>query len=246
MTIRTLDLGVDKTTGSINEMGCMPAINPALGLRAIRLCLKEPDLFLPQLRAILRASAEGPVRLMIPMLSGMQELHEVLNLIEQTKSELSRQHLHYDPSIPIGGMIEIPSAAILANSFASKLDFLSIGTNDLIQYTLAVDRMDEEVNFLFDPLHPAVLYLIQNTINAADQAGIPVSMCGEMAGDPRYVRLLLGMGLREMSMHPSALLETREMIRRSSLGELQVRTEEFFNLLREHENSAALFEQIFN
>jgi phosphotransferase system enzyme I (PtsI) len=208
--------------------------------------LKEPDLFLPQLRAILRASAEGPVRLMIPMLSGMQELREVLNLIERTKSELSRQHLRYDPSIPIGGMIEIPSAAISAKSFASKLDFLSIGTNDLIQYTLAVDRMDEEVNFLFDPLHPAVLYLIQNTINAADQAGIPVSMCGEMAGDPRYVRLLLGMGLREMSMHPSALLETREIIRRSSLGELQVRTEEFFRLLQEHEDSVALFEQIFN
>ncbi len=245
ITIRTLDLGVDKTTGSISETGCLPAINPALGLRAIRLCLKEPDLFLPQLRAILRASAEGPVRLMIPMLSGMQELNEVLNLIEETKAELSRQHLHYDPLIPIGGMIEIPAAAIAAKSFASKLDFLSIGTNDLIQYTLAVDRMDEEVNFLFDPLHPAVLYLIQNTINAADQAGIPVSMCGEMAGDPRYAQLLLGMGLREMSMHPSALLETREMIRRSSMNDLQQRTENFFQQLNEVEDSDKLFMQIF-
>ena len=157
ITIRTLDLGVDKTTGNISESGCLPAINPALGLRAIRLCLKEPDLFLPQLRAILRASAEGPVRLMIPMLSGMQELNEVLNLIEATKAELNSQHLHYDPLIPIGGMIEIPAAAIAARAFANKLDFLSIGTNDLIQYTLAVDRMDEEVNFLFDPVHPAVL-----------------------------------------------------------------------------------------
>jgi phosphotransferase system enzyme I (PtsI) len=246
ITIRTLDLGVDKTTGNITDTGFLPAVNPALGLRAIRLCLKEPDLFLPQLRAILRASAEGPVRLMIPMLSGLQELHEVLDLIEHTKTELSRQHLQYDPLIPIGGMIEIPSAAIAAKAFASKLDFLSIGTNDLIQYTLAVDRMDEEVNFLFDPLHPAVLYLIQMTIDAADQAGIPVSMCGEMAGDPRYVQLLLGMGLREMSMHPSALLETREIIRCSSLSELQKRTEIFFSELQRREDPGALFEEIFN
>jgi phosphotransferase system enzyme I (PtsI) len=245
ITIRTLDLGVDKTTGSVSETGCLPAINPALGLRAIRLCLKEPELFLPQLRAILRTSAEGPVRLMIPMLSGLQELNEVINLIEETKAELSRQHLHYDPLIPIGGMIEIPAAAIAAKAFANRLDFLSIGTNDLIQYTLAVDRMDEEVNFLFDPLHPAVLHLIQNTINAADLAGIPVSMCGEMAGDPRYAQLLLGMGLREMSMHPSALLETREIIRRSSMSELQQRTETFFRQLDDAQNSAKLFEQIF-
>jgi phosphotransferase system enzyme I (PtsI) len=180
------------------------------------------------------------------MLSGLQELREVLELIERTKSELSEQHLHYDPSIPIGGMIEIPSAAIAAKAFASKLDFLSIGTNDLIQYTLAVDRMDEEVSFLFDPLHPAVLHLIQNTIDAADQAGIPVSMCGEMAGDPRYVRLLLGMGLREMSMHPSALLETRELIRRSSLSELQMLTEEFFLLLPDYEDTDELFRQVFS
>lgn len=246
ITIRTLDLGVDKTTGNVTESGCLPAINPALGLRAIRLCLKEPDLFLPQLRAILRASAEGPVRLMIPMLSGLQELREVLNLIEHTKAELDHQHLRYDPLIPIGGMIEIPSAAIAAKSFASKLDFLSIGTNDLIQYTLAVDRMDEEVNFLFDPLHPSVLHLIKNTIDAADQAGIPVSMCGEMAGDPRYIQLLLGMGLREMSMHPSALLETREVIRRSSLTQLQARTESFFAQLDDCEDSTELFEKLFN
>jgi phosphotransferase system enzyme I (PtsI) len=246
ITIRTLDLGVDKTTGNITEAGCLPAVNPALGLRAIRLCLKEPDLFLPQLRAILRASAEGPVRLMIPMLSSMQELREVLNLIEQTKLELSHQHLHYDPLIPVGGMIEIPSAAIAAKAFAGKLDFLSIGTNDLIQYTLAVDRMDEEVNFLFDPIHPSVLYLIQKTINAADQAGIPVSMCGEMAGDPRYAQLLLGMGLREMSMHPSALLETREAIRQSNMDELQKRTETFFEQLPECDDPAHLFARIFN
>ncbi|MCU7843615.1 MAG: phosphoenolpyruvate--protein phosphotransferase [Candidatus Thiodiazotropha sp. (ex Monitilora ramsayi)] len=246
ITIRTLDLGMDKSTGAISESGCMPAVNPALGLRAIRLCLKEPELFLPQLRAILRASAEGPVRLMIPMLSSVPELMQVLDLIERTKQELSNQHLHYDASLPIGGMIEIPAAAIAANAFARQLDFLSIGTNDLIQYTLAVDRMDEEVNFLFDPLHPAVLNLIQNTINAADQAGIPVSMCGEMAGDPHYIRLLIGMGLREMSMHPSALLEAREVIRHCNLTNLQERTERYFQLLIEQPNSTALFEEIFN
>jgi phosphoenolpyruvate-protein phosphotransferase (PTS system enzyme I) len=246
VTIRTLDLGVDKTTDSITDGGCPPAVNPALGLRAIRLCLKEPELFLPQLRAILRASAEGPVRLMIPMLSGLQELREVIALIDHTKEELSRQRLRYDPMVPIGGMIEIPAAAIIAKSFASQLDFLSIGTNDLIQYALAVDRMDEEVNFLFDPLHPAVLYLIQNTINAADQAGIPVSMCGEMAGDPRYARLLIGMGLREMSMHPSALLETREVIRHCNLADLQDRTESFFKQLEFNADSTALFEEHFN
>ena len=237
---------MDKSTGAISDSGCMPAINPALGLRAIRLCLKEPELFLPQLRAILRASAEGPVRLMIPMLSSVPELMQVLDLIERTKQELNNQHLHYDASLPIGGMIEIPAAAIAANAFARQLDFLSIGTNDLIQYTLAVDRMDEEVNFLFDPLHPAVLNLIQITINAADQAGIPVSMCGEMAGDPRYIRLLIGMGLREMSMHPSALLEAREVIRHCNLEDLQERTERYFQLLLEQPDSTALFEELFN
>ncbi|MCU7885487.1 MAG: phosphoenolpyruvate--protein phosphotransferase, partial [Candidatus Thiodiazotropha sp. (ex Lucinoma annulata)] len=213
LTIRTLDLGVDKTTGNISESGCMPAINPALGLRAIRLCLKEPELFVPQLRAILRASAAGPVRLMIPMLSGIQEVKQVIQIIDRTKDELSKKGVPFDTDIPIGGMIEVPAAALAADSFARDLDFLSIGTNDLIQYTLAVDRMDEEVNFLFDPLHPAVLRLIQHTIDAANRAGIPVSMCGEMAGEPRYTRLLIGMGLRELSMQPSALLETRELIR---------------------------------
>ncbi len=246
ITIRTLDLGVDKTTGTISDAGCMPAVNPALGLRAIRLCLKEPELFLPQLRAILRASAEGPVRLMIPMLSGMKELRQVLDLIERTKSELGDQGLKYDPSIPVGGMIEVPAAAIAAKSFANRLDFLSIGTNDLIQYTLAVDRMDEEVNFLFDPLHPSVLHLIKHTIDAADQAGIPVSMCGEMAGDHRYARLLIGMGLREMSMHPSALLEIRETIRQSNLANLQDRTTRFFQALDTTDDSTQLFMQLFD
>ncbi|MCU7891549.1 MAG: phosphoenolpyruvate--protein phosphotransferase, partial [Candidatus Thiodiazotropha sp. (ex Ustalcina ferruginea)] len=245
LTIRTLDLGVDKTTGNISESGCMPAINPALGLRAIRLCLKEPELFVPQLRAILRASAAGPVRLMIPMLSGIQELKQVIQIIDRTKDELSKKGVPFDTEIPIGGMIEVPAAALAADSFAHYLDFLSIGTNDLIQYTLAVDRMDEEVNFLFDPLHPAVLSLIQHTIDAANRAGIPVSMCGEMAGEPRYTRLLIGMGLRELSMQPSALLETRELIRQSSLSELQQRTKTFFKELEEKGESQS-FDTLFD
>ncbi|MBW9273510.1 MAG: phosphoenolpyruvate--protein phosphotransferase [Candidatus Thiodiazotropha sp. (ex. Lucinisca nassula)] len=245
LTIRTLDLGMDKTTGSITDSGCMPAINPALGLRAIRLCLKEPELFIPQLRAILRASAEGPVRLMLPMLSGIQELKQALRMIERTKEELHNADLPFDADIPIGGMIEVPAAALAADSFARHLDFLSIGTNDLIQYTLAVDRMDEEVNFLFDPLHPSVLHLIQRTIDAANRTGIPVSMCGEMAGEPRYARLLIGMGLRELSMQPSALLEARELVRQSSLSTLQQRTAEFFRQL-EASGDSGHFDSLFD
>ncbi|MES9924623.1 MAG: phosphoenolpyruvate--protein phosphotransferase [Candidatus Thiodiazotropha endolucinida] len=245
LTIRTLDLGMDKTTGSVTDSGCMPAINPALGLRAIRLCLKEPELFMPQLRAILRASAEGPVRLMLPMLSGIQELKQALRMIEKTKEELRNADLPFDADIPIGGMIEVPAAALAADNFARHLDFLSIGTNDLIQYTLAVDRMDEEVNFLFDPLHPSVLLLIQLTIDAANRAGIPVSMCGEMAGEPRYARLLIGMGLRELSMQPSALLEARELVRQSSLSTLQQRTAEFFRQL-EVSGDSGHFDSLFD
>ncbi len=243
ITIRTLDLGADKTT---DGKGCLPSVNPALGLRAIRLCLKEPGLFIPQLRAILRASAHGTVRLMIPMLSSLQELKETLRLIEQTKQALSEDGLEFDPHIPVGGMIEIPAAAITATAFARQLDFLSIGTNDLIQYTLAVDRMDEEVNFLFDPLHPAVLHLIRITIDAAIDANIPIGMCGEMAGDPRFTRLLLGMGLRELSMQPAALLEVREIIRSSNLKDLGQRTREFFERLQEEDDDVgALFERLF-
>ncbi|MBT2987516.1 MAG: phosphoenolpyruvate--protein phosphotransferase [gamma proteobacterium symbiont of Ctena orbiculata] len=245
LTIRTLDLGMDKTTGNIFDSGCMPAINPALGLRAIRLCLKEPELFLPQLRAILRASTEGPVRLMLPMLSGIQELKQALQMIERTKQELRKAGIAFDANIPVGGMIEVPAAALAADSFARHLDFLSIGTNDLIQYTLAVDRMDEEVNFLFDPLHPSVLYLIQRTIDAANRAGIPVSMCGEMAGEPRYARLLIGMGLRELSMQPSALLEARELVRQSTLSLLEQRTAEFFEQL-EASGESGHFDALFD
>jgi phosphotransferase system enzyme I (PtsI) len=219
LTIRTLDMGADKQVDGAGKGGLCGG-NPALGLRAIRLCLKDLSLFRPQLRAILRASAQGPVRMMIPMLSNTHELRQVLNLIEEAKHSLQRQGLAYDPHIRIGGMIEVPAAALSAAAFARRLDFLSIGTNDLIQYTLAIDRVDDEVNYLYDPLHPAVLRLIKMVIDAGKIAGIPVAMCGEMAGDPRYTRLLLGMGLTEFSMHPSALQEVKRVINQSSISKL--------------------------
>jgi len=224
VTIRTLDLGADKQVDGGGRGGAV-VTNPALGLRAVRLCLHDTSLFIPQLRAILRASAHGRVQIMIPMLSGLDELFRVRALIEATKLELKRAGEKFDPDIPIGGMIEVPAAAISADLFARHLDFLSIGTNDLIQYTLAIDRLDETVNYLYDPLHPAVLRLIVNTLRAGKDAGIPVAMCGEMAGDPRYTRLLLGLGLTEFSMHPSALLEIKKIVRESTLGELRIMAE---------------------
>ncbi len=212
VTIRTLDLGVDKQIDGAyarDEQVC----NPALGLRAIRLCLKEPRLFLPQLRAILRVAAQGPVRIMIPMLSTLREVYQLKGLIEQTKRSLARDGLPFDPDIQTGGMIEVPAAALSADAFARELDFLSIGTNDLIQYTLAIDRIDDAVNYLYDPLHPSVLRLIQMVIDAGRRQRIPVSMCGEMAGDPRHIPLLLGMGLTELSMQPGALLVAKRTLR---------------------------------
>jgi phosphoenolpyruvate-protein phosphotransferase (PTS system enzyme I) len=224
LTIRTLDMGADKQVDGAGVIGLRGG-NPALGLRAVRLCLKDPGLFCPQLRAILRTSALGPVRMMIPMLSNTHELQQVLTLIEEAKHFLQRKGLAYDPHIRIGGMIEVPAAALSAPAFASRLDFLSIGTNDLIQYTLAIDRVDDEVNYLYDPLHPAVLKLIRMVIAAGKDAGIPVAMCGEMAGDPLYTRLLLGMGLTEFSMHPTALQEVKCIINQSSISELTPRVE---------------------
>jgi phosphoenolpyruvate-protein phosphotransferase (PTS system enzyme I) len=217
VTIRTLDLGADKDCGGERRSDHV-APNPALGLRAIRLCLKHADLFRPQLRAILRASAKGPVRMMIPMLSSSSELDAVLALIDDVKQELQRQHLAFDLNTPIGGMIEVPAAALSASLFARRLDFLSIGTNDLIQYTLAIDRVDDEVTYLYDPLHPAVLRLIKMVIDAGRTYQIPVSMCGEMAGDTRYTRLLLGMGLSDFSVHPTALLEVKDAITRCEVA----------------------------
>ena len=217
VTIRTLDLGADKQVdGGRDEPKA--AMTPALGLRAIRLCLSEPSLFKPQLRAILRAAVHGDVQMMIPMLSSLSELEQSFSLIREVCAELESEGAAFKPNIPIGGMIEVPAAAIAADLFAQKLDFLSIGTNDLIQYTLAIDRVDDAVNYLYDPLHPSVLRLVRNIIQAGKAAGIPVSMCGEMAGDPVFTRLLMGLGLREFSMEPSQLLEIRRQVRQTRLS----------------------------
>ncbi len=218
VTIRTLDLGADKQVDG-SRPGAPVSSNPALGLRAVRLCLKEQALFRPQLRAILRASARNPVRMMVPMLSNIQELVQVLQLIKECQRELKAEGKAFNPKMPVGAMIEVPAAAVCADLFARRLDFLSIGTNDLIQYTIAIDRIDDEVSYLYDPLHPAVLRLIQMTINAGKKAGIPVAMCGEMAGDARYTRLLLGLGLKEFSVHPNALLEVKQAINETHIGE---------------------------
>jgi phosphotransferase system enzyme I (PtsI) len=213
VTIRTLDIGADKPLDQTEHT----ALNPALGLRAIRYCLAEPALFLTQLRAILRASAFGKVRVLIPMLAHAFEIDQSLAMIEQAKVQLREAGQKFDPSIEVGAMIEIPAAALALPMFVRRMDFLSIGTNDLIQYTLAIDRVDYEVAHLYNPLHPAVLQLIAMTIMAGKKAGIDVAVCGEMAGDIKLTRLLLGMGLREFSMHPAQLLSVKQEILNSNL-----------------------------
>jgi phosphotransferase system enzyme I (PtsI) len=216
VTIRTFDLGADKQLKGAVRV----ASNPALGLRAIRLCLAEPQLFRTQLRALLRASAYGNLKILVPMLSGVAEINQTLQFIEGAKQSLANEGTAYNPNVQIGGMIEIPAAALALNVFIKKLDFLSIGTNDLIQYTLAIDRTDEEVAHLYDPLHPAVLQLLAQVIGAANKASVPVSVCGEMAGELAYTRLLLGLGLRQFSMHPAQLLGTKQRVLTTSLPEI--------------------------
>ncbi|MBY8965940.1 phosphoenolpyruvate--protein phosphotransferase [Algiphilus sp.] len=224
ITIRTLDLGADKQVDSGARSGPTPN-NPALGLRAIRLCLREPELFRTQIRALLRASAHGRMQIMLPMISNTLEFRQARRLIESCRTELAAEGHAMAESIPVGAMIEVPAAAIAAPWLARTCDFFSIGTNDLIQYTLAIDRVDDEVNYLYDPLHPAVLALIQQTIAAGAQAGIPVAMCGEMAGDVRYTRLLLGLGLTEFSMHPSSLLEVKRIVMDADIAGLRARVD---------------------
>jgi phosphotransferase system enzyme I (PtsI) len=220
LTIRTMDLGSDKQVDSMTQTGPVQA-NPALGLRAIRLCLKEPGMFRTQLRAILRASAHGKVRLMIPMISNTGEIEQVLQIITAIKEDLDRKHISYDNQLPLGCMIEVPAAAICADAIARQMDFLSIGTNDLIQYTIAIDRVNDAVNYLYNPLHPAVLRLIRMVLDAGRKAKIPVGMCGEMAGDKNNTRFLLGLGLREFSVHPANLLEVKQIITESDIRKLE-------------------------
>jgi phosphotransferase system enzyme I (PtsI) len=217
VTIRTFDVGADK---ALNNTETRFEPNPALGLRAIRYSLAEPKMFLTQLRALLRASVHGNLRIMIPMLAHAHEIDHTLQLIEKAKAELEAEKHKFNPNVPIGGMVEVPAAALALGMFVRRLSFLSIGTNDLIQYTLAIDRSDEAVVHLYDPLHPAVLKLIGNTIQTGARFGLPVSVCGEMAGDPAYTLLLLGMGLRNFSMHPANTLEIKQQVLRADLGEL--------------------------
>lgn len=213
VTIRTIDIGADKPLDAQDD-GSVHVMSP-LGLRAIRWSLSEPDMFLIQLRAILRASAFGQMKILIPMLAHVQEINQTLDLIELAKRQLEERCVAFDPNIKIGAMIEIPAAALVLPLFIRRLDFLSIGTNDLIQYTLAIDRADNAVAHLYDPLHPAVLRLIAGVIREANAANMPVSVCGEMAGEPSMTRVLLGMGLRDFSLHFNQLLSVKKEILRA-------------------------------
>jgi phosphotransferase system enzyme I (PtsI) len=216
VTVRTLDLGADKHPNGVQRF----SPNPALGLRAIRLCLAEPQMFHRQLRAILRASHYGKIKILVPMLSTVHELNQTLHLIGEAKHSLDVDGIAYDRDIKVGGMIEVPAAALSLGAFIKRLDFVSIGTNDLIQYTLAIDRTDDAVAHLYDPLHPAVLMLVAQIIRGAQKAGKPVAVCGEMAGDVKLTRVLLGFGLRQFSMHPAHLLSIKQQVLRSDIEDV--------------------------
>jgi phosphotransferase system enzyme I (PtsI) len=218
VVLRTLDVGADKALHGDGHV--MP--NPAMGLRAIRYCLAEPQMFLTQLRAILRASIYGELRVLLPMLVHPHEVDQAVALLEQAKQQLDERGVRYAASVPVGGMIEIPAAALALPVFMRRLDFLSLGTNDLIQYTLAIDRADDAVAHLYDPLHPAVLQLVARTIQSATRAGMPIAVCGEMAGDLTLTRLLLGFGLRNFSMHPTQLLAIKERVLKTDLAQTRV------------------------
>ena len=238
VNIRTIDVGADKALGSgsdLSETGTSP-----LGLRAIRWSLTEPEIFLTQLRAILRASAYGQARIMIPMLAHVKEIDETLRLIEKAKQQLHQRGQAFNPNIQVGAMIEIPAAALVLPLFINRFDFLSIGTNDLIQYTLAIDRADHAVAHLYDPYHPAILNLLFSIIDQAKRANIPVAVCGEMAGDPSMTKLLLGMGLTDFSMHFSQLLLVKREILKADVGLLKSRIGPVLKAIEPNEQAEAL------
>jgi phosphotransferase system enzyme I (PtsI) len=217
VVVRTLDIGADKSLGGTDA----GSAHSALGLRAIRYCLAEPHIFNTQLRAVLRASRFGDVRILIPMLVSSTEITQTLAAIARAKDQLKQEGKKFNDNILVGGMIEIPAAAIALPMFLRHLDFISIGTNDLIQYTLAIDRTDDNVAHLYDPLHPAVLSLISSVIRQANDADVPVTVCGEMAGDVQMTRLLLGFGLRDFSMHPANLLLVKQRVLMSNLPDIE-------------------------
>ena len=238
VNIRTIDVGADKALGGggdISQTGTSP-----LGLRAIRWSLTEPEIFLTQLRAILRASAHGQARIMIPMLAHAKEIDETFRLIEKAKQQLHQRGKAFNPHIQVGAMIEIPAAALVLPLFINRFDFLSIGTNDLIQYTLAIDRADHAVAHLYDPLHPAILNLLANIIEQAKRANVPVAVCGEMAGDPALTRLLLALGLTDFSMHFSQLLLVKREILQANVGLLKARVARVLRAYEPEEQAKAL------
>ena len=229
LTIRTLDMGADKPSDSFDFSQWRRAANPALGLRAIRLCLRDTDLFKEQLRAILRASALGPVRCLIPMLTSVQEIRMVHMLLDESREELTDRGQAFDPDMQVGGMIEVPAAAMSIADLGRYLDFISVGTNDLLQYTLAADRVDEQVAHLYDFQHPGVVRLLRFIFREAEELQIPATVCGEIAGDWHYTRLLLALGLQEFSMHPGRLLEVKKIVRETDIPKAKAALSRWFN-----------------
>jgi phosphotransferase system enzyme I (PtsI) len=217
VTIRTLDINGDKVVAYTS--GATPETNPALGLRAIRYCLKKPQVFKTQLRAILRASAHGNVRVMFPMIASLAEVKEAKRLLAQCAAALEKEGVPFNRDIQTGIMIEVPSAVVIADILAREVDFFSIGTNDLIQYTLAIDRGNREVAHLYSPLHPAILRMLDHLAKVAAKTGVKLFMCGEMAGDPMNMPILLGMGLKELSVNPRSMPVVKSMIRSLSREE---------------------------
>ena len=241
MIIRTLDLGGDKFLSYLN---LAPEMNPFLGLRAIRLCLADIPLFKDQLRAILKASTYGNLKIMYPMISGAEEVKEANQILEEVEEEFEKKGIPFNKDLEVGAMIEIPSAALTCETIAKEVDFFSIGTNDLIQYALAIDRVNENIAYLYQPLHPAVLSLLKRIIDGAHKAGIWVGICGEMAGEPLFTPLLLGLGLDELSMSPIVIPEVKKVIRSLTIREAKERSKKALKLSTAQEIEALLKEMV--
>ncbi|MDT8316470.1 MAG: phosphoenolpyruvate--protein phosphotransferase [bacterium] len=241
VTIRTLDIGMDKLVSFFNNPS---ELNPALGLRSIRFCLQEPAIFKTQLRGMLRASAHGRMKIMFPMISGLGELRAAKAALDEARRELKHEGIAYDENLEVGIMIEVPSAVLVADLLAKEVDFFSIGTNDLIQYALAIDRVNEHVAYLYEPLHPAILRMVKNVVDAGHEAGISVGMCGEMAGDPLYSLLLLGMGLDSLSMNAFSIPRVKKVIRNIDYADARLLTEKTLTLSTAPEIRGFLVDEI--